>query len=168
MHFMKKQVLFMIVLCSLISCTEDVRFNNPSFQVLKENVFWRAVESRASVGTDGSLVIEAYTGKEVITLKVPMPASVVNQEEEGSYITYSLGTSTSKTASYVLTDAGDTMTFTTGFGVGDGQIVITEFGTGSNTVSGVFKFNAENSDGNSSLGSVLNFQKGIFYKVPLK
>jgi hypothetical protein len=156
MHFMKKQVLFMIVLCSLISCTEDVRFNNPSFQGLKENVFWRAVESRASVGTDGSLVIKAYTGKEVITLKVPMPASVVNQKEEGSYITYSLGTSTSKTASYVLTDAGDTMTFTTGFGAG------------SNTVSGVFKFNAENSDSNSSLGSVLNFQKGIFYKVPLK
>jgi hypothetical protein len=165
---MKKQVLFIIVLFSLISCTEDVSFNNPSFQGLKDNVFWRAIDARASLGAGGSLVIEAYSGNEVITLKVPVPSNKVSQEDENSYVTYTLGTSTSKTAKYVLTDSDGTITFETGSGIGDGQIIITEYDAGINTISGTFKFNAENSDNSPEGGSVLNFQQGVFYKVPIR
>lgn len=154
---MKKQALFMIVLFSLISCTEDIRLNNPSFQGLKDNVFWRAIESKASVGPGGSLTIEAYSGNEVITLKTTSTAAQ----------TYYLGTSTSKTAAYVLTNSEGAVTFTTGFGIGEGQIVITEFDATSNTVSGTFKFNAENIYNNTLAGPVLNFQQGVFYKVPI-
>ncbi|SDV99921.1 DUF6252 family protein [Flavobacterium degerlachei] len=155
---MKKSILFVIVLFSLISCTEDVRFNNPSFQGVKDNVFWRAIESKATLNSNGSLVIEAYSGNEVITLKT---TSMVEQ-------LYPLGTSTSKTASYVLTDSNGTTTFTTGTGIGDGQIIITDYDAIENTVSGSFKFNAENIYNNPLAGAVLNFQQGIFYKVPIK
>ena len=78
-----------------------------------------------------------------------------------------MGTSTSKTATYVLTDATGTVTFATGFGIGEGQIVIEEYDAVKNTVSGTFKFNAENIYNNPLVGPVLNFQYGRFYKIPV-
>jgi hypothetical protein len=154
---MKKSFLFIIVFFTLISCEEDVRFNNPSFQGLKDNVFWRANVSTASLGPNGSLVIEAYSGNEMITLKTTSAAVAI----------YFLGTSVSKTAVYILKDINGTVTYATGFGKGDGQIVITEYDIVNKTISGAFKFNAENSDSNSLAGPVLNFQQGVFYKVPI-
>jgi hypothetical protein len=154
---MKKSFLFIIVLLTLISCEEDVRFNNPSFQGIKDNVFWRAIVSTASVGANGSLVIEAYSGNEIITLKTTSTAKG----------TYFLGTSDSKTAVYILKDANGTLTFSTSLGKGDGQIVITEYDVVNNTVSGTFKFNAENRYNNPIAGPILNFQQGVFYKVPV-
>jgi hypothetical protein len=164
---MKKQVLFMIMLFSLVSCTEDVKFNNPSFQGVKDNVFWRAVDSKASKSANGSLIIEAYSGNEVITLITPFPPNTVSQEDQYSYITYFLGTSASKTATYVLTNSDDTITFSTGNGIGEGQIVITDYDEANKTVSGTFRFNAENIYNNPLAGSLLNFQQGVFYKVPI-
>ncbi|WP_367756706.1 DUF6252 family protein [Flavobacterium sp. WC2421] len=154
---MKKHFLFIIVLFSVISCQEDIRFNNPSFQGVKDNVFWRAIQTKASLGANGSLIIEAYSGNEVVTFKT---TSKLPQ-------TYLLGTSSSKTATYVLTDSNGSITFATGSGIGDGQIKITEYDAVSNTVSGTFKFNAENIYNNPLAGPVLNFQQGVFYKIPI-
>ena len=154
---MKKHFLFIIVLFSLISCEEDIKFNNPSFQGLKDNVFWRAVQTNASLGANGSLIIEAYSGNEVITFRT---TSKLPQ-------TYFLGTSTSKSATYVLTDSNGSITFATGFGIGDGQIKITEYDEINNTVSGTFRFNAENIFNNPLAGPILNFQQGVFYKIPI-
>jgi hypothetical protein len=146
------------VFFSLIACQEDVRFNNPSLQGLKDNVFWRAVESKASIGSDGSLLIQAYTGTEVLTLRT----TSTNKQ------TYFLGTSESKKVIYTVTDAtGNLITFSTGFGVGDGQIVITDYDAANKTVTGTFKFNAENTYNNPLAGPLVNFQQGVFYKVPV-
>jgi hypothetical protein len=46
-------------------------------------------------------------------------------------------------------------------------IVLTEYDPINRTVSGVFKFNAENSSNNPLEGTNLNFQQGVFYKVPI-
>jgi hypothetical protein len=154
---MKKLLVFGVVLLSLVSCQEEVKFNSPSFQGLKDNVFWRAVESKATLAPNGALVIVAYTRNETITLKT---TSATPQA-------YILGTSTSKTATYVLSDAGGTITFSTGLAKGDGQIVITEYDAIRKTVSGTFKFNAVNTYNNPLAGLVLNFQQGFFYKVPV-
>ena len=154
---MKKAFLLSIVLFSLASCQEDVRFNNPSFQGVKDNVFWRAIASKASLGVNGSLVINGYLRNEIITLKTTSTANG----------TYFLGTSDSNTAVYGLTDTNATLSFATGLGKGDGQIVITEYDIENNTISGTFKFNAENSYNNPLVGPVLNFQQGVFYKVPV-
>jgi hypothetical protein len=150
---MKKNILCLILFTALISCTTDVKFNNPAFEGQKNNVFWRAVDSKAYLLEDGSLIVEAYTRNEKVTLK-----TVSNVAQ-----TYSLGISDTTIASYVLTDVNGSTTFSTGNGIGNGEIVITEFDAVNKTVTGTFKFNADN----SLTGLTLNFQYGIFYKVPV-
>lgn len=59
--------LFMIAL-AFSSCQEDVKFNNPGFQGLKDDVFWRATDARAYVSTSGALRIEALTAYEEVNL----------------------------------------------------------------------------------------------------
>jgi hypothetical protein len=154
---MKKLFLIIIVLFAFISCQEDVRFNNPSLQGMKDNVFWRAVESKATLATNGSLLIEAYTRNETLTFKL---ASTAKKN-------YFLGIDNVNTVNYVLSDPSGLITFSTGFGIGDGQITITEYDAVNNTVSGTFKFNAENTYNNPLAGPVVNFQQGVFYKVPV-
>ena len=154
---MKKYLLFLVVVFAIFSCEENVSFNNPSFQGMKDNVFWRAVDSKAFLASDGSLIIEGYTGNEILTLRTTFTAIQ----------RYPLGASNSKTAVYVLTIGADEISFKTGIGIGDGEIVITEYDDVNSTVSGTFKFNAENADGNPLAGDVLNFQQGVFYKVPI-
>lgn len=155
---MKKKFLYLFLFFAFISCQEDVKFNNPSFQGLKDNVFWRAVDSKAILSTNGSLSIEAYTRNEKVILKT---TSILPQ-------TYILGTSTSKSASYVLTDSSGTNTFSTGINFGEGQIEIAEYDAINKTVTGTFRFNAENNSvDNPLVGPVLNFQNGVFYKIPV-
>ncbi|MFV8269314.1 DUF6252 family protein [Flavobacterium sp. GT2N3] len=155
---MKKYFLFIVVLFSLIACEENISFNNPSLQGTKDNVFWRGVQSKATVSADGSLLIESFTANETLSLKT---TSTKTQ-------TYFLGTSESKKAIYTITDATNGLiTFSTGLGVGEGQIVITEYDTVNNTISGTFKFNAKNTNSSSLTNSVVNFQNGVFYKIPI-
>jgi hypothetical protein len=154
---MKKYFGYLILFSTLIACNTEVEFNNPAFEGQKDNVFWRAIDTKAFVRTDGSLTINAYTKNEKVTL---ITVSKTPQ-------TYFLGTSNSNTASYVLTDDNGTITFATGFGIGDGEIVIEEFDAINNTVTGTFKFNAENIYNNPLAGPTLNFQYGHFYKIPI-
>ncbi|GEC73692.1 hypothetical protein SAMN05443543_10495 [Flavobacterium flevense] len=158
---MKKHFLFLIVLFSLFSCQEDVKFNNPAFQGMKDNVFWRAVQTTARVNSGGALVIEAYTATEIVTLKTNSAATA----------TYFISTPRINTATYVYTDPStqESTTFSSGSGVGviDGQIVITEYNQVDKTISGTFKFNLENTFDNPLAGPNLNFQYGVFYKIPV-
>jgi len=154
---MKNIFLYTFLFLAFVSCQEDVKFNNPSFEGQKDNVFWRAVDSKAILAVNGSLSIEGYTRDEKLTLKTTSANS-------GTYI---LGTSTSKTAVYALTDTNGTITFSTGTGIGNGEIVIEIYDAVNKTITGTFKFNAENIDNNPLAGPVLNFQYGRFYKVPI-
>jgi hypothetical protein len=154
---MKKLFLIIIVLFAFISCQEDVRFNNPSLQGMKDNVFWRAVQSRATLASNGSLLVEAYTANETLSFKL-------NSTAEKTYV---LGIDNVNSATYELSDPGGLIRFSTGVDVGDGQIEITEYDAENRTVSGMFKFNVENTDNNPLTGEVVNFQQGVFYKVPV-
>ena len=64
---MKNQFLYIIVLFAFVFCQEDVEFNNPSFQDQKDNVFWRAINIKATLAANASLSIEGYTRKEKLT-----------------------------------------------------------------------------------------------------
>lgn len=155
--FMKKQFLYLFLFFAFVSCTDEVKFNNPAFEGQKDNVFWRAIDYKAFVAADGSLSIEGYTRNEKLSLKT---TSTTSQ-------TYFLGTSDVNTATYVLTNTTGTITFATGFGIGEGEIVIEEYDAINKTVSGTFKFNAENIYDNPLAGPILNFQYGRFYKIPV-
>ena len=65
---MKRYLSFFIIALAFSSCQEDVKFNNPGFQGLKDDVFWRANDARAYVDASGKLRIEALTAYEIMTL----------------------------------------------------------------------------------------------------
>tara|TARA_R110002126_G_scaffold53875_11_gene145913 strand:- start:343 stop:825 length:483 start_codon:yes stop_codon:yes gene_type:complete len=155
---MKKYLLVVFAIIFLSSCEEEVQFNNPSFQGLKDNVFWRATQSEATISANGSVVIKAYAVNEVVTLKTS--ASTVQ--------VYAIGTSNSSTATYVLTTTAGAITFSSGIDIGNGQVQITEYDAVNKTISGTFKFNLENIFNDPLAGATLNFQQGVFYKVPVK
>jgi hypothetical protein len=70
---MKRFLSLFIVAMAFSSCQEDVKFNNPGFQGLKDDVFWRANDARAYVDVTGKLRIEALTAYEIITLNTSSP-----------------------------------------------------------------------------------------------
>ena len=52
---MKRFLYLFIIALAFSSCQEDVKFNNPGFQGLKDDVFWRANDARAYVDATGKL-----------------------------------------------------------------------------------------------------------------
>ena len=119
----------------------------------------------ASIGTSNSLLINAVTINETLTLKIPLPGSLVSQIDSSTYLTYVLGTSETRKASYTITLNTVVTSYQTGFGKGDGEIVITDYD--GLTISGTYRFNAKNTDSSSEEAANVNFQKGSFYKVPI-
>jgi hypothetical protein len=154
---MSRFISFAVLLLMLVSCEDQVKFNNPALQGLKDNVVWRATLITAEQSADGSLKIMAYQKNEILTLTTVAT----------SVQTYPLGENLSNRA--VLTQKGTDVTtiFSTGIDSGDGEIVITELDAVNHTVTGEFNFNANNESQDPIAGPSVNFRKGIFYKVPL-
>ncbi len=141
----------------LSSCAEDIKFNNPAFQTLKDNVFWRAQSYKANITTTGNLVIEGSLGFEKIVLQTAYPSKQ----------TFTLGQNNISKATYSNSLPAETEEFTTGTNIGNGQIVITDYNTDTHTVSGTFKFTAINSDEENTEKTQMKFSEGVFYKVPV-
>jgi hypothetical protein len=154
---MKKYICLILLVFITVSCTEDIKFNNPAFQALKDNVFWRGQNYKAYLGTNGNVTIEGALGFEKIVLQT---ASSAEQ-------THILGVDEASKASYSNTFPEQASFFSTGTNKGSGQIVITDFDAENKTISGTFKFNAPNLDENSTASLSINFTEGVFYKVPL-
>jgi hypothetical protein len=157
MLFMKKLLLLFVLSFSLLSCEEEVKFNNPSFQGLKDNVFWRASVAKAVIETDGTLSIQGLFATETLTLKVNSTAEQA----------YTLGVDDTNYVTYRKTSAEGSINFKTATNIGNGRIVVSEYDTVNNTVTGTFTFNAENTDNDPLFGPILNFQQGVFYKIPV-
>lgn len=153
---MKKYFYFLSLLILLISCTEDVRFNNPAFQTLKDNDFWRAQIYRAGTDANGNFVIEGSLGYEQISFQLSEPFEK----------TFVLGVDDITKAVYQNTFKGQEAEFRTGAGIGKGEIVVTEYNTAENTISGTFKFTAINSNSENEKQTML-FSEGVFYKIPV-
>ncbi|MFH7016473.1 DUF6252 family protein [Flavobacterium sp. FlaQc-47] len=154
---MKKYCCLLITVFLFASCTEDVKFNNPAFQGLKDNVFWRAQSYKAQMQTNGVFIIEGSLGFEKVTFNIPSPS----QE------TYILGVDNLTTASYSNTLPAQSEEFTTGENRGNGQITVTEYNVENQTISGTFKFNALNVDETDLEKTGINFTEGVFYKIPV-
>lgn len=163
---MKKIVSLLIVMVVLASCGESIEFNNESvIQGVKDNAAWKATVATATISPT-TLKIVGINDKQTLTLSVPLPTHTVDPLKVNTYITYLLGTSTNKKATFTIQNADGTVVYETGISEEDGQIVISEFNGG--TVSGSFRFNAYNTDEDAEENDLVNFQEGIIYKVPLK
>jgi len=76
---MKKFLSLIVIALIFSSCQEDVKFNTPGFQGLKDDVFWRANDARAYIAENGTLTIKGYTEYEELDL-------MTNYPDEGKYI----------------------------------------------------------------------------------
>jgi hypothetical protein len=141
----------------LVSCEDQVKFNNPAVQGLKDNVIWRATLIAAVQYPDGTLVLDAYKKNEILTLKMNATKPQV----------YGLGFGLSNKGTFVQkTDVGKTI-FSTGINSSDGQIEITKYDAVNRTITGTFSFNAKNESNASQVDPSVSFQQGVFYEVPL-
>ena len=154
---MKKIILLIVVLFAVVSCEQDVRFNDPSFQALKNDVFWRAIDSRATLASDGSLLIEAFTSNEVLSIKT------VGIEQT----TYPLEGDVTQNVVYSLKENADIIIYRTDGTTANGRITVTEYDEINKTISGTFTFNIKNSDESDLINPIISFREGVFYKVPI-
>ena len=164
---MKKILSLVILVFALGSCSQDIQFNNEAvFQGVKDNLFWRGSDAKAIYSVSQStLTISAGTINETMTLKMPMVESPIAGNNDATHVTYVLGTSLDKTATYSYFDDLDEYFYETTNNIGDGEIVITEYdGT---YITGTFRFNAKNTDAESEAPETVNMQSGVFYKIPV-
>lgn len=154
---MRKNTLFTILFFSLISCQNEVEFNNSAIQALKNNVIWKASLIAATRYPDGSLVIKANQKNEVLVFNT---TSTTPQ-------TYTLGSNNFNKIKYEQKINGTVTIFSTGINSEEGQIVITEYDNVNKTVSGTFQFYATNNSPHPVTDTIVNFQQGVFYKVPV-
>ena len=154
---MKKIILFCFTLVCLVSCQQDIQFNNPSFQGLKNNNFWRASSSKAQI-KDGVLTVKGYFKNEEVTLSTNVT----------DLNTYALGAASKNTAIFEIIDETNIETYTTNSESGNGYIIINEYDKVNQTISGTFKFNAATSSTATTAANLVNFQQGVFYKVAIQ
>lgn len=154
---MKKILSLLVLLVTITSCEEDIQFNTPAVQGLKDNELWKATEFNATLGGGGELTIEATNGFETVVLKT---------ESSTPGMAFQLGISEINKATYSLMADDISFNYQTGTGLGDGLIEISnepgETSIQNGYISGTFRFNAVD-DG----GDTVNFQRGFFYKVPI-
>lgn len=146
---MKK--IFSIVALTLlfVSCENDIKTNSPAFQGEKDNVFWRADDSRVTVISGSSVSINAYTDKELVTFTVPNAVG-----------TFNLGTSDSNiNASYSYNNEGSVSYYETSLIEGPvyklGGII--DHGTGYAALNG----NNVNTSGGSGTGLTLKITSNV-------
>lgn len=149
--------LFLLVIIS-ISCVTDVTKNDPAFEGLKDDVRWRAGLKYAELPPNQHVRIIGQTQFEKLTL-------TMTNKTPG---TYTIGLDNNVKATYEYTVGDETVTYTTGPGVGDGIIKIIDYDPIKMTITGEFRFNAINVAENPLGGPVVNFQHGVFYKVPVQ
>ena len=154
---MKKILSLLVLLVVFTSCEEDVKFNTPAVQGLKNNELWKATQFTASRGIDNSLTITATNGFEIVVLKT---ASL-------SAGAYTLGLNEVNKASYTLSADGIEDDYETGTNLGSGTITISdkiiETDLTKGFISGTFHFNAVN-----GADEDVFYQEGYFYKVPIQ
>lgn len=136
---MKKIITLFLASAALISCQEDLKFSNPGFQVLKDDVLWKANDARAYVSESGRLRIEGMTEYETVTLNT-------SSTNVGTYL---LGTTNvNNMASYVSSFEGVEVAYSTAaapgpvaavalFNGGTGYVSSTNVATTGGTGSGL-------------------------------
>ena len=152
---MKKTIFLFFTLFFLISCQDEVQFNNPAFQAQKQGVLWRATSFEAKLTADGYIVLTAKNGFETVTIRTYTIAPH----------TSNFGTDIENFIELKNNSIGSQNTYSTGFSGGNGQITITDYSEG--TLSGNFNFKAINIDTSLTQPDEVSFKSGIFYKIPV-
>lgn len=141
-----------MLLAVLCSCEEDVKFNTPAVQALKDREKWKADDFTAYMGADLSLTVVAHKDFETLTLHTDSFNPGV----------YDMGEGSENVAGYVFEADGTEEDYTTDDTEAGGKIIITETNVTAGYIVGTFNFLAVDSFGNE-----VSFTNGNFYRIPL-
>ncbi len=163
---MIKKFVFLLFLGLFFSCSESTQnTNQPTMQAIKDNVKWEAYTSSAAAAT-ANISVVGIGDNQSVTLKMELPADFVMQTDEETYVTYTLGKKDNiNQAVFTMQAGGKDYMYLTQNGAGDGQIVVTNYD--GVTISGTFRFNAAITVKDPTQQEAVNFNKGIFYKIPI-
>jgi hypothetical protein len=100
---MKKIFSIVILTLFFVSCENDIKTNSPAFQGEKDNVFWRAADSKVTINAGGTVSINAYTEKELVTITIPNSIGVYNLGTENQNISASYSYNNEGAVSYFET-----------------------------------------------------------------
>ncbi|TJY37946.1 DUF6252 family protein [Pontimicrobium aquaticum] len=155
---MKRIVVSFLIVFLLLNCSDEIRFNSPALQASKQNELWRSNFFAADID-NGGFVIEGRFSGETIQL-------ITTSDARG---TFSLGLESDNVA--IFKDVDGTIYSTKnapdpslGSYPTSGEIIVEDIDNDDpKNVYGTFWFYAYTADGLK----VINFNKGVFYKVPL-
>ena len=162
---MKRILSFVAIAIVFSSCQENVKFNNPGFQGLKDDVFWRANDAIGSIDANGKLKIQAYTEYETLTLNTNSPlvgTYVLGTTNQNNSVVYSSNFNDILSEYVTIAVAGPTGTVSIvngGSGYSSGTSIATTGGSGSGLTINII--------GNASgvVSSVTVASLGIGYKA---
>ena len=100
---MKKIFSLFVILIVFSSCSEEVKFNNPGFQALRDDVIWQGIDINAYISEDGSLRIVALAEDGDLEL-------ITSDSEVG---TYYIGSTANNKANYNYTLNGANINYST-------------------------------------------------------
>lgn len=100
---MKKLFSLFVILIVFSSCSEEVKFNNPGFQALRDDVIWQGIDVNAYISENGSLRIVALAEDGDLEL-------ITSDSEVG---TYYIGSTESNKANYNYTLNGANINYST-------------------------------------------------------
>lgn len=167
---MKKIALFLLALVAFSSCEEDIQFNNPSLQVMKDNELLRVVNPHVVLNLDGSVSLTGSYGFETLILKVASPTPG----------TYKFGLNNSNVAYYKYEADGLVLEYSTISGVDNsqmeddlGELVILppthpRASKEPGTISGEFKFRGKILNSNPFGSPNIFFHQGVFYGLKVQ
>lgn len=154
---MKKLVVLVLSMVTLLSCGDDLEFKTPSFEAKKDGNLFEAVTYKASIIDNGQLTITGSDNYETVTL-------VVNSVSPGIYdVETTSALATLLDINGMLWSTENTPDTDVQPYPASGIIDIREVNLEEGYVSGEFYFNAYNSSGMTSV----NLNEGFFYKIPL-
>lgn len=164
---MRKILLALSLIFVLASCESEVTFNNPTFQVYKDNTLVKVRNPRATLNSNGTLVISGKNNFETLTLTLA----------SANPGTYTLGVNSVNAAYYTYSTSGFTLEYSTILGItnpqledGLGRVVIyspehPKSSSDPNTISGEFYFRGRLINDNPFGVPTIFFHKGNFYNV---
>lgn len=133
---MKKFFILFAVFATLVSCQDDVTFNNPGFQATVNNSLWKATSSTVTSTGAGSVLLKGTSTTHVLELNLESSAvgtyvlGTDNQSNLAKYYSiknvdkyYSTGLTEAPVSSVVLTAGGT--------GYASASLVSTTGGTGT-------------------------------------
>jgi hypothetical protein len=135
---MKNIVYLFAFAFSILSCTNDIKKNNPAMQAKVNDVVWRATDARITPNEEGGITITALTLNETITLNT-------NSNEPGTYIFGS--TNQDNYVTYDLSISGVLSSFETSIYPGPAYKIANIVAAGSGYVS---SNNAQTTGGSGS------------------